>query len=123
LIEAVVTFDQGQPFEIRAERPADGALTVRLYGEFDLACCEQFSAALARLDGNNLRRLEIDLTQLTFIDSSAIRALLAAKTRAAGDHLELHVTLPTDGQVLSVLKLTGLDDVLAGARHSPPGPD
>jgi hypothetical protein len=44
-----VTFEKGQPFEIREERVSRRALILRLYGEFDLAGRERFEAAIERL--------------------------------------------------------------------------
>lgn len=85
-------------------------MTLRLYGEFDLASCEPFEATLERFA--KVRTLVIDLAGLTFIDSSAIRALLDAHRRASEDGFERHVTLPPEGQVRRVLDLTGADQVL-----------
>lgn len=106
--------DRGQVFEIRQDPPSDSALTVRLYGEFDLAGCDEFEEALGRLDLTAVRELVIDLGGVTFIDSSAIRALLSTRAHADRNGLALSVALPrTDGQVRKVLALTGLDGVFS----------
>jgi anti-sigma B factor antagonist len=110
-----MTFDKGQPFEIREEWPGSSALTLRLYGEFDLACRERFEAAFERLTRKEVRELVIDLAGLTFMDSTAIRTLLEAKRWADQDGLDLLVALPRDGQVRKILQLTGMDEVLSAA--------
>jgi anti-anti-sigma factor len=110
---AAMTVEKGESFEIREERGGPGAFTLRLYGEFDLAGCERFETALERLASDAARELVIDLTGLTFIDSSAIRALLDARRRAREDSLELNFTLPPEGQVRKVLDLTGTDELFS----------
>jgi anti-sigma B factor antagonist len=113
-----VRFDRGQPLEIREERPNSAALTVRLYGEFDLACRDRFEAALERLAGEEVRELVIDLAGLTFIDSTAIRTLWETKKRADQDGLDLFVALPVDGQVRRIFELTGMIGVFSAAEPS-----
>jgi anti-sigma B factor antagonist len=109
-----VTFDTGQAFEIRREPVSSSSLTLRLYGEFDLACRERFDAELAQIGENGIRELVIDLAGLTFLDSSGIRILLDTKRFAARDGLELSVIPPPSGQVRKVLDMTGVIEVLCG---------
>ena len=110
-----MTLDLGQPFEIHHEQVRDGAVRMRLSGEFDLAGCEPFQAAFARVEGDGIREVAIDLTALTFIDSSAIRALINARDTADEQKIRLVLELPQDGQVRGVLELTGVDE-LFGAK-------
>jgi anti-sigma B factor antagonist len=107
-----VSFELGQPFEIRHERERANALTMRLYGEFDLSARKSFQAALQRIPDSNVRELVIDLAGVTFIDSSAIRALLDARKQAGHNGVRVVARLPDEGQVLEVLRLTGVDQVL-----------
>jgi anti-sigma B factor antagonist len=108
-------FDQAQPFEIRHERNGSDAVVVRLSGEFDMAGCDDFDAAVRALSGDGLRQVIIDLAGLTFIDSSGIRSLLNSKRRAEEHGIVLAVRVPEEGQVRQVLELTGVDDVFDGA--------
>jgi anti-anti-sigma factor len=105
-------FEKAEPFEIREEPTGATALTMRLYGEFDVACREGFQAAVERVSQNGLRELVIDLAGLTFVDSSGIRSLLEAKRWADQGGLLLFVTLPLDGQVRKTLELAGVDQAL-----------
>jgi stage II sporulation protein AA (anti-sigma F factor antagonist) len=88
---------------------------VWLSGEFDMASCEDFEAAVRTLNGDGLREITIDLAELTFIDSSGIRALLESKRLAEEKGQVLMVRVPDNGQVRQVLELTGVDHVLDGA--------
>jgi anti-sigma B factor antagonist len=115
-----VTFDKGQPFEIREEPTGASSLTMRLSGEFDLACRERFEDELARVGRDGIRQLVIDLGGLAFIDSSGIRLLLEAKRSADQDGLDLVVTLPQNGQVRKVLELTGIADLFSPEGKFPP---
>ena len=108
-----VTFHRGQPFEIRKEPTGPSSLTIRLYGEFDLACRERYEAEVARIGENGVRELVIDLAGLTFLDSSAIRMLLQTRRSSDGDGFDLFVILPEDGQVRKVLDLTGVVSALS----------
>jgi len=104
--------DRGQPFEIHDDR-SDATVTLRLYGEFDIAGCQQYEAALEGIDLSTVRELVVDLGGVTFIDSSAMRSLLGTKAHADRNGFEMSVALPPpDGQVRRVLELTGLDAVL-----------
>jgi stage II sporulation protein AA (anti-sigma F factor antagonist) len=114
-IGGAVQFDQAQPFEIRQERNGEGSVTVWLSGELDMVGCEDFEAAVRTLNGSGLREITIDLAELTFIDSSGIRALLESKRLAEENGQILLVRVPDNGQVRQVLELTGVDNVLDGA--------
>ena len=107
-------FDQAQTFEIRHEKTGADAVTMWLSGEFDMAGCEDFETAVRALNGDRLRELTIDLGELTFIDSSGIRALLESKRLAEEEGLMLLVRVPEDGQVRQVLELTGIVRVFDG---------
>jgi anti-anti-sigma factor len=109
---------QAQPFRIHQERTGEGSVTVRLSGEFDMAGCQDFEAAMRALSGNRPRELVIDIADLTFIDSSGIRALIESKHRAENEGLALLVRVPEKGQVRQVLELTGVDGLLDGREPS-----
>ena len=108
-------FDQAQPFEIHQERNGADVAVVRLSGEFDMAGCGDFEAAVRSLGKDGLQEVVIDLAELTFIDSSGIRSLLDSKRQAEDQGMVLIVRVPEDGQVRQVLELTGVDHVLSGA--------
>jgi anti-sigma B factor antagonist len=90
----------------RAERTADR--TVRLVGELDLA---SFEIALAELEpllaeGGDL---ELDLEDLTFLDSSGIRVFIKCRAELAGrGRLRLRGATP---HVAKILEIAGLMDL------------
>jgi anti-sigma B factor antagonist len=108
-----MTAKRRELFEISEERTTPSSVTLRLYGEFDLAGCERFEAAFLRSVREGGHELVIDLTRLTFIDSSAIRALLDARRRGSEDSLNVQLILPPEGQVRKVLDLTGTDELFS----------
>jgi anti-anti-sigma factor len=93
-------------FEVTAsEDPETGQTLLRVSGELDLVSEPQFEDALAKAAGKSIR---IDLTELTFMDSTGLRALLGA-ARA-------HERLTLDGElqpaVQRLLELTQTRTIL-----------
>jgi anti-sigma B factor antagonist/stage II sporulation protein AA (anti-sigma F factor antagonist) len=83
-------------------------LTIR--GELDLLCVPEIEGWLARFDG---RRCEVDLSGVTFFDSSALRTFLNARR----DNPNLVIVRPSRS-VLQVLQITGTDSYLLGRRDA-----
>ena len=86
-------------------RLIDAVLTVG--SELDLATVSRFEAALGRVSGSV--RLIVDLTECSFLDSSAVRVLLA---RAAEDTASTLTVVAPDAGVRKVLEIAGLDTKL-----------
>lgn len=89
----------------------NGGTCLRLAGELDLSTAPQLNDALDRLAAEGQRRFLIDLTDLTFCDSTGIAAFVRGDNRAAAEGGWLRVTGAT-GRVARVLEVTGLADVL-----------
>jgi anti-anti-sigma factor len=85
---------------------------VRLEGELDVLTTAKLRAALNELlvDAGQVH-LVVDLTSLTFMDSSGLGALVRAQRQARGLRGSFAVVCP-EGPVLRVLALTGLVHVL-----------
>jgi anti-sigma B factor antagonist len=80
-------------------------------GEIDLITAAQVErAAVQALDGGALE-LWIDLSDVTFIDSTGIHALLAIRSRVAALERRLAVICPV-GPIRRAFGLTGLDEAL-----------
>ena len=91
------------PFTASTE---SGCLWLR--GELDLASTEEFQAAfLTYLDGQS--ELVIDLSELQFIDSSGIRAMIDVARRAAPRAVRLRSPHPN---VRRVFELTGFEPLV-----------
>jgi anti-anti-sigma factor len=98
------------PFEI-STRVDDGTVVLDLSGEFDMSEVDSFGAcvdgAIASADGV----VVIDLCDVTFIDSTAISALLVARRRLADQNRELRVHhTATVSRIFELAGLTKLFD-------------
>jgi anti-anti-sigma factor len=68
------------------ESVQDGRHNLTLVGELDLVTAPRLNAAIGRICAEGAAELLLDLRQLTFIDSTGLRAMLsAAKTCTARD--------------------------------------
>jgi anti-sigma B factor antagonist len=88
--------------------PAGGGL-VRISGELDLATAPELERVV---DGATLKpRLVVDLTECSFLDSSAVRVLLETATKAehAGGHMSL---VAPDRGIRRILEIAGVDTFL-----------
>jgi anti-anti-sigma factor len=97
------------------DRTAEG---VRVHGELDLDSAEPFrgqlSAAVGEASGKSFL---IDLSEVTFMDSTGLRALRKALELGSGKHL----TVQASRQVFKILHLSGLDgDSLPNVEVRPP---
>ena len=88
----------------------DDCAVVRPIGEFDLATADRFSARTERLLAEGYERLVLDLRQLTFMDSSGLRAIV----RLNADAARLQVIDGPDN-VRRLFTITGLRNVLSFA--------
>jgi anti-anti-sigma factor len=92
-------------------RDQDGVTHVALAGEFDLAAIEEFESAIEQLEADQPAAMVIDLSELRFMDSSGLRALVMADQRAreAGRRLAI---VPGRSTIRRVFEITQLDDRL-----------
>jgi anti-anti-sigma factor len=85
-------------FEVASEN-ADGTIVLRLAGELDLVSEPVLADALAQGDGQPLR---IDLSELAFMDSTGLRALLSLQR----EHGDVKLRGPLQPAVQRLLELT-----------------
>lgn len=96
-----------EPFEVWV-RDVDGFVVVELRGELDVATVPVLSNTLAAISGSTV---VVDLSELTFMDSSGISALIHARKQSARDGYGLVLTRPS-ANVERVLAIVGLADWL-----------
>lgn len=97
---------------VLAAREEGESLEVALGGELDMAATFRLESELERLLGRGaVRRLVLDLAELTFLDSAGLGALLAIRDRAQDLGIELQLRDPSD-PVRRVLDLSGTSAVL-----------
>lgn len=98
-----------QPFDISSHRH-DGVHLVSVSGEIDLATAPSLRDELGNEGADKSATTVVDLTEVTFLDSTALGVLVGArKARAeAGGQLRLVVAAP---RILKIFEITGLDEV------------
>ncbi|MGZ4165208.1 MAG: STAS domain-containing protein [Solirubrobacteraceae bacterium] len=107
------------PFGYRIDVTEEGATsTIALEGECDLAQQAATTHAISQVLGRRPACLVLDLSQLSFIDSCGIHALIDARNRCAaqGTHL---VIIPGPRAVQRVFEICGLIEILPFAGHRP----
>jgi anti-anti-sigma factor len=96
---------------------AGAVARVEFHGEFDLSCADLFAELV---DPIVAERLVLDLSTLSFIDSSALRMILRTQERARQEGFILEVVRGS-GQVDKVMRVTGLAESLP--LVDPPSPN
>jgi len=93
-----------------------GAVVVVARGEIDVASAPELHAALNEAMGAQAGTVIVDLSAVTFIDSTGLGVLVGAEKdmREAEQHLQLVVSQP---QISRLLELTGLDTVFTVVRN------
>jgi anti-sigma B factor antagonist len=107
-------------FEVQ-QSVRDGRHTLLLIGELDLAVAAGLEATVLGLCGEGVSAVELDLSRLTFMDSTGLRAVLRAQELCA-EHGYDFLVIPGSGQVQRLLELTGTTDVLPMADAHPSRP-
>jgi len=92
---------------------ADDHAVIAVEGELDAYTSHQLRACLAELDGEGVTHIAVDLSGLTFVDSSGLGVLMSAGRRARDQGGEL-VLREVSPQIRRVLDVTGLSDLLPG---------
>ena len=99
-------------FDVGISRRPDGGISFALSGDLDLSTLEQLQTALdGSIDGKPEELVVLDLRELTFLDSSGLRAMLAlhASQREQGGRL---VLVQGPRRVHRVLELTRANEEL-----------
>ncbi|MEU6352491.1 STAS domain-containing protein [Streptomyces sp. NPDC047072] len=93
---------------VRAGTHPDGLTVLDVEGEVDHQSVRTLARAMPPADATATDRVVVDLSRVTFMDSSGVNALIAAfhATQAAGGWLRL---VGVRGAVLRTLQLVGLD--------------
>jgi anti-anti-sigma factor len=84
---------------------------IRLQGELDLATHAELERELLRVEATDVRSIVVDLSGLTFMDSTGIRLLLNADARSRADSNRLSLRRGPFA-VQRVFELTGVVDLL-----------
>ena len=93
----------------------DATAYLHLAGELDLATAGVLDEHVRRAVAGGPRHLVVDLTDVTFCDSSGIEALLTAQATSGRRGIDLRVVNP-GGVTLRAFQLTGVLEVLTAAE-------
>ncbi len=92
-------------------------------GEIDIDCAEDFArVGCLALESNAVRRLTVDLTAVTFMDSTGLSALIRMNLAATASSKRFDIRDPSP-QVRRLIAMTGLDAVLTLTESTSGGPD
>jgi anti-sigma B factor antagonist len=97
----------GLEFVISSRRLADGTFVVAAGGEVDLYRAPELERALAGPLAEGATQLVVDLSEATFVDSTALHVLLRAARQLDREAGELIVVVP-DPNVRKVFEITGV---------------
>ena len=99
----------GPDFEVTVQR-SSGTAVVHVAGELDLASAPALADALRNLEPP-CDHVILDLSRLTFIDSTGLRLAISEHRRAELDGFDFVIAGATE-PILRVLRVTGLDVAL-----------
>jgi anti-anti-sigma factor len=94
------------PFELDSSRVA-AALVLRVSGEVDFATAPRLAEAIDASSAET-SRVVVDLSSVSFLDSSALNVLVRARRTLGERGATLRVVSPTDRFVRRVLEITHL---------------
>jgi anti-anti-sigma factor len=98
--------------QVETRSDEEAGIVVALTGELDLSTVSRFVDAIDDALDDRPPALELDLSQLTFIDSSGVGAYVTAFRRAKAQGTSLSVG-NRSALVQRVLELSGVEEALA----------
>jgi anti-sigma B factor antagonist len=100
------------------EESENKVAVIALSGELDLYTCPEFKDELLRVIRGGATLVAVDLTQTTFIDSTALGVLIRGVERLKINDGRLVVAC-SDPNIVKVFEVTGLDRVFSvvGSRE------
>ena len=99
--------NSGSHAEITVSEGSPGCLTVKLSGELDILSVDRLNGQIEKLLASSAEKVALDLSDLTFMDSSGIGMLLRLTNQFGPS--DVHGASALIRRVISV---TGLTDIL-----------
>ena len=94
---------------VRIDEEGGGVPVARLDGEIDLSNAEAMLGRLAEAVPNAASGLVIDLSGVSFLDSSAVGALFRLSRRLDQRRQQLRLVVPGDSPIMRVLELVDVE--------------
>ncbi|HLM32847.1 MAG TPA: STAS domain-containing protein [Gaiellaceae bacterium] len=97
-------------FDVKTEQISDETTVIALSGEIDLYTAPEFKQQLLETIGQGAKEVIVDLSETTFIDSTALGVLVGGvkRLRPNGGQLSL---VCDDRNITKIFEITGLDKV------------
>ena len=95
----------GKPADVKSRREGD-AVMVAVAGELDLSTVDQLDAAIREAEETKVNRIVVDLSDLSFVDSTGLGILLDAINRSRRNGNRLSFVLSKHEAVVRLLDLT-----------------
>ena len=105
------------PFDVTIQEQGD-AVRVSLSGELDISSAPRLQDDLARVEAGEPATIVLDLSGLDFMDSTGLRLLIGADSRARSAGRRL-VLIQGNEMVQRVLRVTRLDERLEIVSDAP----
>jgi anti-sigma B factor antagonist len=96
---------RGRPADIKAKREGDSVVVV-VAGEIDLSTADQLDAAIRQAEATETDRIVVDLSAMSFVDSTGLGVLLEAIKRDRRDGNRLSFTPSKHEGVVRLFALT-----------------
>ena len=95
----------------------DGAVRLSLTGELDLSTVQKVEDELRRVEGEGAETVVLDLSSLSFLDSTGLRTIVTADQRArkSGRRLAIVKGPETVHRVFTITRLDERLDMVSGA--------
>ena len=98
--------------DITTEEAGDGVAVVALAGEIDLYTCPEFKQELLRVVADGTTLVVVDLTETTFIDSTALGVIIRGVERLKLRDGRL-VVVCADPNIVKIFEVTGLNRIFS----------
>src|ERR1035437_8826881 len=97
-------------FSVGYLKPSDEGGVVVLQGEIEIYSAPQFKEVLVNGIEDGAKRVIVDLTDVTFIDSTALGVLVSGAKRVRPRNGTLDIVC-TDENIIRIFEITGLDRI------------
>jgi anti-sigma B factor antagonist len=95
-------------FHVKLEKPGDEIAVIELAGGVDIYSAPRFKEVLLQGIDDGARQVIVDLTNVTFIDSTGLGVLVSGAKRVRSQGVSFAIVSSTQS-IMSIFEITGLD--------------
>jgi anti-sigma B factor antagonist len=100
-----------KPLTVTVTTEREGEVVLAVSGDFDIRSADEIAVAVSEAETSGPRRLVLDLSEVTFMDSVALAVMIGARERARGRGAAV-VVRAGRGPVRELLRIVGLTELL-----------